>query len=67
MAIKQILRSPIFWISLAIMALLFGNNSMNSAGVAKEVDTWKIIENIEQGRAKSVTLVDGDQLKHHTY
>ncbi len=62
MAIKQILRSPIFWISLAIMALLFGNNSINSSGLAKEVETWKIIEDIEQGRAKSVTLVDGDQL-----
>jgi cell division protease FtsH len=62
MAIKQIFRSPIFWISLAIMALLFGNNSINSGGLAKEVETWKIIEDIEQGRAKSVTLVDGDQL-----
>ena len=62
MAAKQIFRSPLFWISLAIAALLFGTNSINSSGAAKEVDTWKIIEDIEQGRAKSVTLVDNDQL-----
>lgn len=62
MGIKQIFRSPMFWIALAIFALLFGTNSFNSAGAAKEVETWKIIEDIQQGRAKSVTLVDGDQL-----
>ncbi len=62
MGIKQIFRSPMFWIALAIFALLFGSNSFNSAGAAKEVQTWKIIEDIQQGRAKSVTLVDGDQL-----
>ena len=62
MGIKQLFRSPMLWIALAILALLVGTNTLNSSGSAKEVDTWKIISDIHQGRAKSVTLVDGDQL-----
>ena len=62
MGIKQLFRSPMLWIALAILALLVGTNTLNSSGSAKEVDTWKIISDIQQGRAKSVTLVDGDQL-----
>ncbi|MEY4311993.1 MAG: hypothetical protein RLZZ571_763 [Actinomycetota bacterium] len=62
MGIKQLFRSPLLWIALAITALLVGTNSLNTSGAAKEVDTWKVISDIQQGRAKSVTLVDGDQL-----
>ena len=62
MGIKQLFRSPLLWIALAITALLVGTNSLNTSGAAKEVDTWKVISDIQQGRAKAVTLVDGDQL-----
>ena len=34
---------------------------ISSAGAPKHVDTWKIIEDISAGRAKSVVLVDKDQ------
>ena len=62
MGIKQLFRSPLLWVSFAILALLLGTNSMNASAAAKEVDTWKIIEDIQQGRAKSAILVDNDQL-----
>ena len=62
MGIKKLFRSPLLWIALAITALLAGTNTLSTTGAAKEVDTWKVISDIQQGRAKSVTLVDGDQL-----
>ena len=61
MEIKKIFRSPAFWIVLAVVALLFGSNVLSSGSKGKTVDTWKIVDDISQGRAKSVTLVDKDQ------
>jgi len=56
------LRSPLTWIVLAVMALLIGSSTVTGSGSTEKVDTWKIVDDIQQGRAKSVTLVDNDQL-----
>ena len=61
MGIKKIFRSPAFWIALAVVALLVGSNVLSGGSKGKTVDTWKIVDDISQGRAKSVTLVDKDQ------
>ena len=44
------------------MALLIGSSTITGSASAEKVDTWKIVDDIQQGRAKSVTLVDKDQL-----
>jgi cell division protease FtsH len=44
------------------MALLIGSNAATGSTASEKVDTWKIVDDIQQGRAKSVTLVDKDQL-----
>jgi len=62
MKIKSVFRSPLTWIILAVMALLIGSSTITGSASAEKVDTWKIVDDIQQGRAKSVTLVDKDQL-----
>ena len=62
MKIKSLLRSPLTWIILAVMALLIGSSTITGSASSEKVDTWKIVDDIQQGRAKSVTLVDKDQL-----
>jgi cell division protease FtsH len=44
------------------MALLIGSSTVTGSSSTEKVDTWKIVDDIQQGRAKSVTLVDKDQL-----
>ena len=56
------MRSPLTWIILAVMALLIGSSTITGSSSTEKVDTWKIVDDIQQGRAKSVTLVDKDQL-----
>ena len=62
MKIKSLFRSPLTWIILAVMALLIGSSTITGNSSTEKVDTWKIVDDIQQGRAKSVTLVDKDQL-----
>ncbi len=62
MGIKKVLRSPVFWIALAVIALLLGSNTVSSGSKGSKVDTWKVINDIQNGRAKSVILVDKDQV-----
>lgn len=66
MKIKSLFRSPLTWIILAVMALLIGSNTITGSASTEKVDTWKIVDDIQQGRAKSVTLVDKDQLINAT-
>ena len=61
MGIKKILRSPAIWIALAVVALLIGSTARSGDSKGKNVETWKIVDDITAGRAKSVTLVDKDQ------
>jgi cell division protease FtsH len=44
------------------MALLIGSSTVTGSSSTEKVDTWKIVDDIQRGRAKSVTLVDKDQL-----
>ena len=62
MGIKKVLRSPVFWIALAVIALLLGSNAFSSSSKGTKVDTWKVVNDIQNGRAKSVILVDKDQI-----
>lgn len=62
MKLKSFFKSPLIWILLAVMALLIGSNAATAGSAVEKVDTWKIVDDIQQGRAKSVTLVDKDQL-----
>lgn len=62
MKLKSVFRSPLIWILFAVMALLIGSNAATGSSASEKVDTWKIVDDIQQGRAKSVTLVDKDQL-----
>jgi len=62
MNIKQILRSPFIWIALAVAVLLVGTNTLSGNSNIKKVDTWKIVDDINHSRAKSVTLIDKDQV-----
>lgn len=55
------MRSPLTWIIFAVMALLIGSSTITGSSSTEKVDTWKIVDDIQQGRAKSVTLVDKDQ------
>jgi len=48
------------------MALLIGSSTITGGGSTEKVDTWKIVDDIQQGRAKSVILVDNDQLINAT-
>lgn len=62
MGIKKVFRSPVFWIALAVIALLLGSNTFSNGSKGSKVDTWKVINDIQNGRAKSVILVDKDQV-----
>lgn len=62
MKLKSVFRSPLIWILFAVMALLIGSNAATGSSASEKVDTWEIVDDIQQGRAKSVTLVDKDQL-----
>ncbi|NBU32040.1 MAG: ATP-dependent zinc metalloprotease FtsH [Actinobacteria bacterium] len=61
MKFKNLLRSPFLWVFLAVTALLIGSNTLSGSDTAKKVDTWKVIADITDGRAKSAVLVDKDQ------
>ncbi|MBU6347619.1 MAG: ATP-dependent zinc metalloprotease FtsH [Actinomycetales bacterium] len=61
MNIKKLLRSPFIWVLLAVTLLIIGSNTISHSDNAKKVDTWKVISDISNGRAKSAVLVDKDQ------
>ena len=61
MKIKSFFRSPFAWILLAVSIMLIGSNLLTASDTTKKVDTWQVITDISQGRAKSVVLVDKDQ------
>ena len=62
MKAKSVLRSPMTWIALAIAVMLLGSSVLSTSGAPAKIDTWKMIQDINQGRTKSVTLVDRDQI-----
>ena len=62
MKIKSLFRSPLTWIAVAVIALLIGSNTISANSGGKTVDTWQVMDHIKAGRAKSVELVDKDQV-----
>ena len=46
---------------LIVLAIVTVTNIISGVGGPKKVETWQIIKEVEQGRAKHLVLVDGDQ------
>ena len=61
MNFRRIFRGPLFWIILAVLLVLVIAEIASQAGGYEKVDTSKVFEVIENGRAAQVTLVDRDQ------
>jgi cell division protease FtsH len=61
MDVKRYFRGPVFWIALAILAVLAISSVASSAGGFQKVDTFQVLEAIESGQAQSVRIVDRDQ------
>jgi cell division protease FtsH len=49
------------WVLLIVLAIVTLTNVISSVGGPKKVETWQIVREVEQGRAKHLVLVDGDQ------
>ena len=60
MNFKKIFSGPFIWIFVAITILVVGTSLINAPSV-KQVDTQYGLQLIEDGKAKSVKVLDGDQ------
>lgn len=49
------------WVLLIVLAIVTVTNVISGVGGPKKVETWQIVKEVEQGRAKHLVLVDGDQ------
>ncbi|MBU6214030.1 MAG: ATP-dependent zinc metalloprotease FtsH [Actinomycetales bacterium] len=49
------------WVLLIVLAIVTLTNVLSSVGGPKKVETWQVVREVEQGRAKHLQLVDGDQ------
>ena len=58
---KRYLRGPVFWIVLALLAVVLFTQTARSTGGFKEVDTVVAIEAIEDGKVEQAVVIDGDQ------
>jgi len=58
MDVKRLFRGPVFWIGLAVIAVLMLSTTLSSSGY-KKVDTSTAIQAIESGQVKSARLVGG--------
>lgn len=58
---RRLFRGPVLWITLVVMFVILGTNMLSRSGGAQRVETWQAIAAIQEGRAKDVVLVDGDQ------
>jgi ATP-dependent metalloprotease FtsH len=60
MNLKKIVRGPILWIVLAVVAVWIGSSLLTMSGF-KEVSTQKGLELLNDGKVKSAEIIDGDQ------
>jgi cell division protease FtsH len=60
MNLKKIVRGPILWIVLAVVAVWIGSSLITMSGF-KEVSTQKGLELLKDGKVQSAQIVDGDQ------
>ena len=56
---KRVFRGPIIWIVLAVLLVLLGSNLISSLSGPKNVDTWQVVSDIQQNKAKSAQLDTG--------
>jgi cell division protease FtsH len=61
MNVKRYFRGPVFWIVLAVLAVLAITSVVGSDGTYQEVETSRVVAAIEDGSAEKVTIVDRDQ------
>jgi len=60
--VRRFLRGPIFWIAMAVIAVLVGSSLISGIGAPDEVDTGEAISDITSGNADTATLIDRDQV-----
>jgi cell division protease FtsH len=58
---KRYFRGPVFWIMLALLAMLTISQIASSSGGYKKVDTATAVQAIRDGRVESAVIVDRDQ------
>nr|WP_281268686.1 ATP-dependent zinc metalloprotease FtsH [Vallicoccus soli] len=58
---KRYFRGPVFWIVLAVLAVLAMTSVFGGSGSYQQVDTSRVVTAISQGQAQKVTIVDRDQ------
>ncbi|CAN5889330.1 ATP-dependent zinc metalloprotease FtsH [soil metagenome] len=61
MDIKRIFRGPWLWIVLGVFTVIAILSVINGQAAGEQVDTSKAVAAIEDGSAKTVLFVDGDQ------
>ena len=59
---RRFLRGPIFWIAMAVIAVLVGSSLISGIGAPDEVDTGAAISDITSGNVDTATLIDRDQV-----
>ena len=59
---RRFLRGPIFWIAMAVIAVLVGSSLISGIGAPEEVDTGEAISDITSGNVDTATLIDRDQV-----
>ena len=59
---RRFLRGPIFWIAMAVIAVLVGSSFISGIGAPDEVDTGEAISDITLGNVDTATLIDRDQV-----
>ncbi|MEL0126620.1 MAG: ATP-dependent zinc metalloprotease FtsH, partial [Actinomycetota bacterium] len=62
MDVRRFLRGPIFWIAMAVIAVLVGSSLISGIGAPDEVDTGEAISDITSGNVDTATLIDRDQV-----
>ena len=58
--LKKLLKGPVLWIALAIVAIFIGS-SLGSTVTFQKVDTSYGLQLIQDGKAKTVKIYDGEQ------
>ena len=61
MDIKRILRGPVFWVTLAVIGILFGLSFFTGLPGYKEVSVKHGLELLKDGKVETAKIIDGDQ------
>ena len=61
MDLKRYFRGPVFWVLVAILAVIVISQVVGSANAAKKVDTAVAVQAIRDGAVESAKVVDRDQ------